>query len=96
MKPSLFYSQVQVLKQQTQRVLSGTWLPEVSCVTLGQNTRLVSQSLISHLKEMLTEVARVPPNRIATGIKRVLCKMLQPRTQQVGSFLHAGCCASYF
>lgn len=46
MKPSLFYSQVQVLKQQTQRVLSGTWLPEVSCVTLGQITRLVSQSLI--------------------------------------------------
>lgn len=46
MKPSLFYSQVQVLKQQTQRVLSGTQLPEVSCVTLGQITRLASQSLI--------------------------------------------------
>ena len=46
MKPSLFYSQVQVLKQQTQRALSGTQLPKVSCVTLGQITRLASQSLI--------------------------------------------------
>lgn len=95
MKPSLFYSQVQVLNNKLQRVLSDLAARGELCNS-GKSLDSSLRASFSHLKEMLTEVARVPANRIATGIKRVLCKMLQPRTQQVGSFLHAGCCASYF
>lgn len=93
MKPSLFYSQVQVLKQQTPE--SPVWdlaaRGELCNSWANHSTRLSEPYFL--IRKMLTTV---PPNKIAVGIKRVSCKTSQPRTWRVGSFLDVGCCPSYF